>query len=125
MKTSLFRLVVSLGLLGGACADNSQRNPGNATISCDQSISGTRSCVEYACADTDSSEVEHACQMISDASAGGGCAQAGATGGCTLSTPGAGQAGLANCTRTLWFYTLTTPDVMAICATLNGEFVAP
>lgn len=123
MRTTPFLFVVSLGLLGIACASDSPDN--TTTISCDQSTTGTHACVDYTCADTDSSEVEHGCQMISGASAGQGCAQSGATGGCTLSTPNAGQAGLANCRRTLWFYTLAASDVMAVCATLNGVFVAP
>lgn len=122
MKTILSLFVVALGALGIACASDS---PGNPTISCDQSTADTHACVDYACVDTDASEVEHACQMISGASAGPGCARSGATGGCTLSTPNAGQGGLANCRRTLWFYTLTASDVMAICATLDGAFVGP
>ena len=122
MRAIAFLFAVSLGALASACANDSLGNP---TISCDQSTTDTHACVDYACVDTDASEVEHACQMISGASAGQGCVRAGAIGGCTLSTPNAGQAGLANCKRTLWFYTLAASDVMAICATLGGAVVAP
>jgi hypothetical protein len=122
MRTLPTLFAVSLGALATACASDSLGNP---TISCDQSTMDAHACVDYACVDTDASEVEHACQMISGASAGQGCALAGAIGGCTLSTPNAGQAGLANCKRTLWFYSLAASDVMAICGTLGGAFVTP
>ncbi len=110
-------------LLAGACTATGGNYKGNgalSTFSCDVTA-GIHSCNDYTWSGVYSTAAWEQSCTAAGGSAGTGCSQSDAVGGCKISASSGG----ATVTTTTWYYTGSESTVMTACDSASGTFVAP